>query len=137
MELFRERSKRWVGWTLSNEGNKLGLVPGNVGDVVELFFENLPTRVARITLFVLRSYGTRWEGSQLRVTTARKDAGSSAWMEGIPNHLSGHHEKNTSEIYTELIQLPAETSVGGSLRIEFAFIGPNATTFKITGVAVC
>jgi hypothetical protein len=134
-ELFAVHETSPTKWYLEDGGGKLGLVPSNIGDSTVLEFSNLKQPIRSITFFTLKSYGPKWENSQLRVETSGRMRTQSPWEDLAEHFFAGIHSKNTSEMYTEEIALPDPVPVGGSLRIRYTLV--SGTTFKIMGLAVC
>ena len=86
-------------------------------------------------LFLLRSYGEKWEGSKLKVQAWSGDKLLAS------DEIIGFHDKNTSETYNIKMKLIDKESaspgipVGSDLKITFELVG--GTTFKISGMAIC
>ena len=59
----------------------------------------------------------------------------SSWEPMNVREMVGFHDKNTSEMYTEAIELTEPIERGGSLRLDAQLI--DGTTFKLMGLAVC
>lgn len=136
-EIFSVPSKEFNGWKLVNQNDKIGYMPSRgVGDKMVLEFHQLVQPIESITLFILKSYGSLWEGSQLTVSVSEKPAASAqSWEFLTSQDLSGIHPKNTSETYPETVFLPEPIAVGSSLQLRLELTG--GTTFKIVGIAVC
>lgn len=134
-ELFAVHETSPTKWSLEDDGGKLGLVPSKVGDCTVLEFSNLKQPIGSITFFTLKSYGSNWENSRLRVETSGRMRAQSPWEDLAEHFFAGIHSKNTSEMYTEEIALPYPIPAGGSLRLRYTLVG--GTTFKIMGLAVC
>ena len=49
--------------------------------------------------------------------------------------IDGFHDKNTSEMYTEAMELPTAVPAGSQLRVGVKL--KSGSTFKIMGLAVC
>jgi hypothetical protein len=125
-------------WKLSDDGGKLGFVPSKIGDSVQLQFDQVPQVITTVTFFILKSYGPKWENSQVTVNIAtRTKTESSSWQPLLtsPRHLEGIHGKETSEMYTEPIVLPRAVPTGDGLRVTYELTGGQ--TFKLMGLAVC
>jgi hypothetical protein len=124
-------------WTLLDDGGKLGFVPSKIGDSIQLQFEHVPQVITTVTFFILKSYGPKWENSQVTVNIATRTKTESSWQPLLtsPRHLEGIHGKETSEMYTEPIVLPRAVPTGDGLRVTFELTGGQ--TFKLMGLAVC
>jgi lysophospholipase L1-like esterase len=133
-EYFQQRASLWEGWQISNDGGKMGLVPtkGTTSQLVLDFSLSQPIRA--VTFFIMKSYGEKWEGSRLEVRVKSQDQ-SDAWKDIQIREMVGFHGKNTSEMYTEAIELSKPIPIGSSLRLGAKLVG--GTTFKILGLAVC
>jgi hypothetical protein len=89
----------------------------------------------------MKSYGPKWQGSRLRVHTwlynDSTDSNSNGidWEELNVKEMVGFHDKNTSEMYTEAIELTKPIERGTSLRLGAELVG--GTMFKLMGLAVC
>ena len=127
-------------WKLVSDGGKLGFAPSKIGDAVQLQFDNLPKAISTVTFFFLKSYGPKWENSQVTVSIAKREAIQDAindWQPllNTPHQLAGFHGKETSEMYTEPIALSRKVLAGEALRITYELTGGQ--TFKLMGLAVC
>ena len=112
---------------------KLGFVPQKVGDEVILQFDDMLQDISVVTFFVLKSYGEKWQGSQMTARLQQKT--SDTWQDLATEVISGLHGKNTSEMYPEAMTLPQTASRGSSLRLIYTLTG--GSTFKLMGLAVC
>ena len=87
----------------------------------------------------IRSYGERWEGSDLLVTVegrAHDSSDPSAWGLITQFDLSGVHDSKTSINYLHRADLGESLLVpGGGLRVMFQLV--NGTRFQINGLALC
>lgn len=130
------------GWSAADDNNKLGWVPSSgVGSKFTLEFKKIAQPVRAVTWMIMRSYGEKWEGSNLRVEV---------WSGNdrlAGEDIVGFHDKHTSETYNIKMRLgngeaeegagtsSAGAAVGSDLKITFELIG--GTTFKISGMAIC
>ena len=128
-ESFRQKSSKWNGWKLSDDGGKLGFVP-TLNDKSEMMLEFVYPRqtIRTVTVFFMKSYGKKWENSQLKLTV-----NASQSLHEID--LSGVHAKQTSEVYHEEIQLKSPLTDGGKLQVRAKL--EKGSTFKLMGLAVC
>ena len=136
-EYFESHATTWDGWVLSNDGGKLGFTPTSQDQTnptnMVLEFTFVQT-IRSVTLFFMKSYGEKWKDSQLQFqVTQVKGTGKPTILDG--RSLSGIHAKETSEMYTEDIQLSELVPVGTKLRAEALLTG--GSMFKIMGLAMC
>jgi lysophospholipase L1-like esterase len=136
-QLFSSEHNRFVtknkGWGINTAGKKLGISPTNTqleGQTIQIDLESYV--LSTVTLFYMKSYGEKWEGSRVAFTITRNEGQVIARDE-----LAGIHEKLTSETYTHRVEIPTPSDGKGSsnYRIELELIG--GTTFKIMGLAIC
>jgi len=139
-EYFERQSTTWVGWILGNDGGKLGFVPSTSTTtsspkiVLDFVF---PQTIRSVTFFFMKSYGEKWEGSQLKTSLQHLTEidGTDQLSVLEERSLSGIHNKQTSEMYTEEIKLSQPVAVRSKLRIEAILSG--GTMFKLMGLAIC
>lgn len=138
-EYFKKQSSTWEGWKLSKDGGKLGFIPSsgaateNARMVLEFSYSQ---KIQSITLFFMKSYGTKWKNSELEVRIL--SSSSTDQQDGMlleKRNLLGTHAKNTSEMYTEEIVLGKPVDAGEKILLEAKLVG--GTTFKLMGLAVC
>jgi hypothetical protein len=131
-EYFHDQATTWDGWKLGNDGGKLGFVPThqNASDMVLEF--SYPQTIRSVTLFYMKSYGPKWNKSRLQIRSWKTPNESVLLDE---RYIVGFHDKNTSEMYTEAIELPEPIPSGARLKLGAKLVG--GTEFKIMGLAVC
>jgi lysophospholipase L1-like esterase len=136
-EYFNGHTTETNDWKLAGGEQKIGFVPvdGRHGAEMVLNFANLTQSIRSVTLFTMKSYGERWKDSRARVKISKKSRSHQTWNETDALELSGWHNKNTSETYTDVIHLSKEVSAGDSLQISTTFL--NGGTFKLMGLAIC
>jgi hypothetical protein len=123
------------GWTSMLDHDKLGYVPTNgTGSKFIMNFPNIPQPVKTINLMYMKSYGSKWEGSLVVMTTTitkhnKKDAAPSS----IEYEFSGCHDDTTSVTYTN--KVPIDANVGDDVTLQFQLVAGE--TFKIMGMAIC
>ena len=100
--------------------------------VLEFFFAQT---IRSVTLFYMKSYGEKWQGSQLRLRVWKTSTMTSKDIALHEIVISGIHNKQTSEMYTEEILLSESIKAGDTIRIEAMLSG--GTMFKIMGLAIC
>jgi lysophospholipase L1-like esterase len=136
-EYFNGHTTKENGWKLAGGEQKIGFVPvdGKHGSEMTLNFANLTQSIRSVTLFTMKSYGERWKDSRAQVKIWKQSRSHQTWNETDTIELSGFHDKNTSETYTEVIHLSKKVSAGDSLRISTTFV--HGGTFKLMGLAIC
>jgi len=150
------------GWHIHDDTrrqNKFGWSPVNgvIGEAVTFQFNRedyAADRLQSVTLFFLKSYGEKWENSTATVSVERRvvQVGTSEeegeWISAleVPHELTGTHDKQTSETYTETVPFlpPPAVDNGGDERTKSTITDVRVTltltggkTFKLTGIAVC
>lgn len=140
LELFEPYWVQPSGWALVNDKAPgkdpvYGLCPNTTaGNNQGMTLDFGPEKghnilVRQVTIFYLKSYGPKWENSTalLRIQKmAEKPINLGVHI------LSGHHDKNTSEIYQEEIVLEVPQS---QVRIQLEHASGKA--FKVSGIAIC
>lgn len=125
-------SSHWDLTDDTGQDTKYGWIPkGKDPMTMEFRFEN---PVATVTLFMLKSYGEKWENATARVQieTQAGGRGDREWRPAVTRDLVGFHDKKTSEMYTEKLSLPDATT---SLRFDIRLVAGK--TFKLMGIALC
>ena len=139
-EYFQQRSSMWTGWQLSNDGDKIGFTPlptassSSANSTKMVLDFNFSQRIRSITFFFMKSYGDKWQNSQLEAKVWRPSQSNDRRLLD-ERHLLGTHNKQTSEMYTEEIILKEPVDAGETVQLEATLVG--GTTFKIMGLAVC
>lgn len=141
-------NSRTSGWKWSTDHNKIGIVPkSKVGAELTLQVPHQPlpssaSPLRTVTIFYMKSYGLKWDGSTIKVEVlepiegASKGPDSASWTVLQSLDLNGFHAKNTSETYTETIHLKDRQATSlRQLRIRLSVIA--GSTFKITGLLAC
>jgi len=139
-DLLQNAVKEWSGWKIVSDNRKPGISPSSPKDVLSLEFLNVGQPVRKVVLAHMKSYGPRWEGSEVSVLikTRRGTAADQSWESIASRGVTGYHGSTTSEMYIEEIELPLPgISIGESLRVEIEFRGSDGMTFKILGILVC
>eukprot|EP00531_Pseudo-nitzschia_arenysensis_P007313 CAMPEP_0116153354 /NCGR_PEP_ID=MMETSP0329-20121206/21200_1 /TAXON_ID=697910 /ORGANISM="Pseudo-nitzschia arenysensis, Strain B593" /LENGTH=447 /DNA_ID=CAMNT_0003650257 /DNA_START=222 /DNA_END=1564 /DNA_ORIENTATION=- len=109
-EYFQTQSSTWERWELS-EDEKIGFIPapaekGNEGKSRMVLDFVYSQKIQSITIFFMKSYGTKWKDSELEakilsVPSSSEQGGNEILLE--ERKILGTHNKNTSEMYTEEI----------------------------------
>jgi hypothetical protein len=134
--IFADHIVESDGWALTEFQRKMGFTPddkGRNGSALVLGFENLVQPIHSVTIFYMRSFGVKWEGSLAKVHVM-SNVGKE-WRELATKEMSGFHEKGNSQTYAHTIPLIQAVAAGASLRIRIAMVG--GSTFKVMGLAVC
>ena len=127
-EYFRQKASRWKGWKISDDGGKTGFVPTNRFSSEMVLDFSYPQTIRSVTLFFMRSYGPKWENSQLKLSV-----NSSQSLD--ERDILGFHAKQTSEVYTEEVHLQSPITNGKTLQVKANLV--KGTTFKLMGLAIC
>ena len=158
-QYFTGITKEMNNWVLE-DGKKVGFVPqygaNPVNNTLTWEFASLQQEIASITLFYMKSYGEKFDGSTVRMkaflpnptatTTTATSAAHRRLQEQatapkddqtpiIVKEFDAFHLKQTSELYTETMKFPTPLSTGDTLRLSFSLIRGNS--FKIQGITVC
>ncbi|KAL3902998.1 MAG: hypothetical protein SGILL_010615, partial [Bacillariaceae sp.] len=92
----------------------------------------MPTKT--IAFSFLKSYGEKWEKSAASVEILRKVG--EEFNPNMEKHvLKGYHDKETSETYTEELNMKEAVAPPDSLRIKISL--ESGHTFKLMGIATC
>ena len=139
-ELFNGHIVEPSGWKVAENHQKLGFLPDSRDDnppVMTLEFLNLSQSIQSVTIFFMKSYGEKWQGSLVEVAALSNHPVEAKWRELAKKQISGFHGKTTSETYTTEIKFGEREAVaaGRNLRITLTLIGGK--TFKMMGIAVC
>ena len=112
-------------YVTANEGleanadhGKLGYDPTKgVGSMFTLQMGRLVQPIALVTMMVMQSYGTRWEGSKIRVDVyATTGLATGSLLAGMD--MLGYHSKNTSETANYQIHLGNRSGTGIKLVVK-------------------
>jgi hypothetical protein len=130
------------GWSAADDNGKLGWVPAAKGSKFTMEWKSVTQPVRALTLMIMRSYGDKWECSELKVDIWSNDKLMAS------NTIVGFHDKKTSETYNIKTKIgdispelqsgatvDTEISIGSHLKITFELVGGKA--FKISGMAIC
>ena len=101
-----------------------------------LRIEKTPSRVKKLTLHSLFSYGPKWEGSKARFTLQWNHAPSGEHYNASFDVL-GYHNQNTSIAKPFILDLGPDNIAeeGSTLDLQIDLIG--GTTFKINALMIC
>lgn len=138
-QYFQDQSSVWKGWDLSEDGGKIGFIPTTESSkdpdsriVLDFLY---PQEIQSITIFYMKSYGRKWENSELQAKVSSFPTRSSDPIILGDRNMQGTHNKQTSEMYTEEIVLNQPVDPDQKLQLEVKLVGGG--TFKIMGLAVC
>lgn len=147
-DIFPNMVQKNNGWEINKENSKVGISPEQKPKpsleeprLLELLLRNVATPPTALTVFYLKSYGKKWEESQVRLTVqARTTTATTTNSNGTfvsamePQDLSGRHDKETSETYVLRVPLNQLTT-GVDLVIGLELTGGEQ--FKLLGLAFC
>lgn len=135
-EYFEDQSSTWEGWTISEDGDKIGFIPStgtkNGASARMILDFSYSQKIQSITFFFMKSYGTKWQNSELEAKVWSVQTTQTLLEE---RNMFGTHNKNTSEMYTEEMILSKPVDAGEKIRVEINLVGGEM--FKIMGLAVC
>ena len=130
-EYFLNRASTWQNWELSSDGGKIGFIP-TATDPREIVLDfSFPQAIKSITMFYMKSYGPKWRSSEIHLSIFQEDKD----VVLANRSLFGFHGKNTSEMYTEELNLLDPLPSHEKFHVRAHLTG--GTTFKIMGLAVC
>lgn len=136
-------------WEVTWDFGKLGFEAkqGNASFAMEFDITEHDKTVKMVNFLFMKSYGEKWDGSELRMqTTIIPSRKSSNSTEDVLNRTAsmnvlGFHDKHTTETFSQKLVLDedAEDLQGAKpndrLHVQFDMI--NGTTFKIVGLMLC
>jgi len=132
-----ETNMKFYGWT-----NKLGWVAEKVGAKAVIAFDSLERPVRVVTLMSMKSYGEKWEGSEVKLTAAVTKAADNLTTKDANDtkfasiHISGSHNTSASVTHTDYLTLDgAGAEIGDSMTLEIELVGGKS--FKIQGLMIC
>jgi len=115
------------GWSPSYDG---------LGQALVLDVPLTKRPVQTVVLFVMKSYGEKWENSTASVEVLQMTPEGTSWESVLgPQFVTGYHNKTTSETYTEELALLRTVAPPATLRIRLLLEGGH--TFKLMGIAAC
>lgn len=125
-----------IGW--NEEGNPIrkprpGWVASQPKAVFSIALNVTTLPIHRLTLLYLKSYGTKWEDSRLRITIRIRRPPGIQGLPKVKHDLVGYHTSNTSINYEATI--PFDAHVGDTILVTFHVVG--GTTFRINGMLFC
>lgn len=131
-------TKDWDVVDDSNGRGKFGWMPiaspstNNPAFILEFTQKFKADALSSLTVFYMKSYGEKWDFSEVSVSIEKQM--NQKWHEVVsPIQLFGHHNKTTSEMYSETIRF--EPTASRRLRVSIILIG--GLTFKVMGIAAC
>jgi hypothetical protein len=133
-------------WKLLDDtgrGSKYGWFPPNhtnTADVPPMIMDfNFPHHsepIRTVTFFILKSYGYKWKDSTVQVDVQARER--DPWQKVVTNFtMTGFHDKKTSEMYTEKVELPTPIPVNNGMSMRATIRLTRGSTFKLMGIAVC
>lgn len=91
--------------------------------------------IQSVTLFYLKSYGTKWEGSTLTMTIERKVRDEWVSAQANPVQLLGTRGKKTSEPHIETLHLLQQEADASAVWVTLTLT--EGRTFQLMGISVC
>jgi hypothetical protein len=131
MNYFAPYIREPFEWEWRNDKGKFGWLPTLSSGAKMAFDFPLEQEIHRIVLFYMKSYGATWERSKSRLHVYLDD--DKRDVPSLEVSLSGFHDKETSEVYVEEVQLPR----GASRRLQMTVEHAAGKTFKLMGFAIC
>ncbi len=134
------------GWGVVWDHNKLGYAAtkANATFTLEMTIPSSQTKPVRVLkLLSMKSYGEKWEGSEMRMTASISSSSTSAsphnqnHTKAASMNILGIHDKNTSETYTHALVLEDDQVAMPNDRLTVQFDLVGGSTFKITGMLFC
>ncbi|VEU43870.1 unnamed protein product [Pseudo-nitzschia multistriata] len=125
-------------WTVVDQDSKPGWSPpyDGLGQALVLDVPLTKRPVQTVVLFVMKSYGEKWENSTASVEVLQTTSEGTSWESVLgPQFVTGYHGKKTSETYTETLDLSRMLAPPSTLRIRLSLQGGH--TFKLMGIAAC
>ena len=129
-EIFDMFSIEGTSWIVDVSGDKVGMSPSESKHMI-LEFSKLKQPIHSITMFYLKSYGEKWDQSEIALSAMLKEGDN--WSKMRTDSLFGFHAKHTSETYTHRMELNVEA--GDDFRVSIELV--KGRTFKVMGLAVC
>lgn len=131
MLTYAKENHGWVVEKDTKDGwaQKVGLVATCHNASFTVKFENITKPLRVITIFYLKSYGSKWKDSRALVTVSNETSMMSS------HDLSGEHDLNYSLTYSERIELQRSLEKGSNVNLKVQVKMGN--TFKIMGLMFC
>ena len=132
-----------TGWKTENQraegwGNKVGLVANNLGEKFSLEFPKVEKTVRVVTIYFLRSYGPKWEGSIAKFSIAKKASENIDTKLLLEKNISGAwniQNYTYSLTLSETMILPQPILSGETLILDVELV--SGSHFKIMGMMLC
>lgn len=123
-----------TGWEVEKDNQdgwsqKVGLVAKQKNASFTITFEDTDKPVKVITIFYLKSYGSKWKDSQAHITVSNSSSSL------LHSDLSGEHDLKFSLTYSERLELQDVVPVGNTVKLKVQL--KNGSTFKIMGLMLC
>jgi hypothetical protein len=131
MSYFAPYIREPFEWEWRNDKGKFGWLPTISTGAKMTYDFPLEQEIHRIVLFYMKSYGAMWESSKSRLHVYLDD--DKMDVPTLEVSLYGFHDKETSEVYVEEVQLPR----GASRRLQMTVEHAAGKTFKLMGFAIC
>ena len=131
------------GWS-----NKIGWVANKANATFTLQFDNIQKDVNVVTIFLLRSYGEKWENSRAKFLISRVTKEETKGADGdgdgrvsngtnvfLEDEISGVHNDTHSLTLSQELNLSDTIHKGENLSIKVDLL--SGSTFKIMGMMIC
>jgi hypothetical protein len=118
------------GWA-----RKLGIVAEQQGAILQLLFKSVSTPLRALTLQTMKSYGEKWENSEVEVEVLQSQNSTDKWTSVHNMNITGYHNSTASISYNTEMMFNETIQPGSDVRIKVTLIG--GSTFKITGMMLC
>jgi len=133
------------GWESMDDNSKLGFCATKKNAKFEMIVKNVDLPVRALNFMVMKSYGHKWQDSEIVIDAFVLKKSDDAYDNKRPNNMRtmsmnipGYHDKNTSESYTYRMDLGIDgkdVALHEDLMVQIELIG--GSTFKILGMAFC
>jgi hypothetical protein len=122
------------GWEVEKDdqdgwSQKVGLVAKQKNASFTITFKDTDKPLKIITIFYLKSYGTKWVDSQARLTVSNSSSNL------LHHDLSGEHNLKYSLTYSKRLELNEVIPIGSTINLTVGL--KNGITFKIMGLMFC
>mmetsp|Transcript_1452 Transcript_1452/g.2609 ORF Transcript_1452/g.2609 Transcript_1452/m.2609 type:complete len:619 (+) Transcript_1452:204-2060(+) len=117
------------GWSM-----KVGWIATGPTSSFTLRFDNVAKDIQAVTIFYIKSYGEKWEGSRAKFTVSSgKEEDSKTILSEM--ELQGIHNTTHSLTGSDQLILSDTIPKGGTMTLQVEMI--SGTTFKILGMMIC
>jgi hypothetical protein len=118
-------------WEWTMDRKKPGWLPTSAENATMTFDFPLQQEIHRLVIFYMKSYGEMWENSKAELKIYLDD--DTVDEHAFQFSLGGFHDKKTSEVYVEEVDLPR----GALRRLQMKVQHAAGKSFKLMGFAIC